>query len=252
MSTEIEKTIPSLARPTAKSVPLTLAAAVAVSIIIGLLAAIYYQAWGVVLTLFAGISAAVGLVVFQFGELERYITGKHANFDWNTVGADIQRQTLNAEICEIAKHLGAKGDQYTELLSTYIVAQDLALRQIQQEQKTSLMRQVNIDRVSFDAVLPGPNRLTCVEVSFLVKPEVRQEKIDAMLKKIARVTRSFEAAKVGLELRLLFVLVTQLTSDEEVELRLSLARGRFAATSADIDIRILNFEELQQVFLSDK
>jgi hypothetical protein len=45
MSTEFEKTIPSFARPTAKFIPVTLAAAIAVCLIIGLLAAVYYQAW---------------------------------------------------------------------------------------------------------------------------------------------------------------------------------------------------------------
>jgi hypothetical protein len=203
--------------------------------------------------LFAGISAAVGLVVLQFGELERYVTGKRVNFEWDTVRPDIQRQILNDEIEEIAKHLDVEHEQYNDLLLTYIVAQDLALRQIQQEQKASVMRQISIDRVSFDAVVPGANRLTCIEVSFLVKPELRQEKIDAMLRKIARVGKSFEVRKIGLEPHLLIVLVTQLGPDDESRLRASLARKRFAEMSVDcVEIRFLDFESLQKNFLGDE
>jgi len=251
MNPEFEKTIPSLARPTAKNVPLTLAAAVIVSLVIGLLASVYYQAWAAVAVLFVGVAALVSLLVLQFGELYRFATDKRTNFVWKAVSPEIQRQTLNAEIEQIAKHLQIEADESGELLSTYIVAQDLALRQVQQGHKAAMVRHASVGRVSFDAIVPEANRLTCVDVSFLITPELRQDKIDAMLKKIAYVGTQFDAEKIGLELRLVIVLVTQLDTDDESKLRTSLSQKRFASTTAGVDIRFFNFEELQRTFLSE-
>jgi hypothetical protein len=251
MSTQIEKTIPSLARPTAKSVPIVLAAAVVLSLVAGLLASVYYQAWMAVAVLFIGIAALLALLVLQFGELLRFAAGKQSEFAWTVISPDVQRQTLNTEIEQIAKQLQIEGNERSELLSTYIVAQDLALRQVQQEYKAVMARHAAIDRVSFDALIPEANRVTCVESIFLIAPELPQDKIDAMLKKIARVSKAFDAGKVGLDLRLLIVLVIQLDSAGETTLKASLKQRRFASTAADIDIRIFDFEELQSSFFSD-
>ena len=251
MSTDIEKTIPSLARPAAKSVPIALAGAISFSLVAGLLAAVYYQAWMAVSVLFIGIAALIALIVLQFGELLRFATGKRSDFIWTAVGPDIQQQMLSAEIEQIAKHLEFDGEDCGELLSTYIVAQDLALRQIQQEHKTAMIRHVAIDRVSFDAVISGANRVTCVEAAFLVTPELQQDKLDAMLKKMTYVGKLFDAEKIGLELRLVVALVTQLDSDDETKLRTSLGQKRFASTTGDVDIRFFDFEELQRTFLSE-
>lgn len=246
-----EKTIPTLARPTAKHIPLTLAAAVAACLIGGLLAAVYYQAWAAVAILFIGVAAFLSLLVLQFGELYRFATGTRTNFTWKPVSADVQRQMLNAEVEQIAKHLQLERDESGEILSTYVVAQDLALRQVQQEYKAPMIRHANVSRLAFDALIPGNNRLTCVDVSFLVTPELRQDKIDAMLNKIAHVSKVFEAEKIGLDLRLVVVLVTQLDADAETVLRSSLRQKRFSSTIADIDIRIFDFEDLQRAFLSE-
>jgi len=251
MNPEFEKTIPSLARPTAKHVPLTLAAAVAFCLVAGLLASVYYQAWAAVAILFVGVAALLSLLVLQFGELYRFATGKRTNFAWTPVGPDVQRQMLDAEVEWIAKHLQPESDENGEILSTYVVAQDLALRQVQQEYKAAMVRHANVGRVAFDALIPGNNSLTCVDVSFLVTPELRQDKIDAMLKKLAHLSKVFEAEKIGLELRLIVVLVTQLDAEAESVLRSSLRQKRFASTTADIDIRIFDFEDLQRTFLSE-
>jgi len=251
MNAEFEKTIPSLARPTTKQIPLTLSAVVAVCLIFGLLAAVYYQAWATVAILFVGVAALVALLVLQFGELYRFATGKRTNFAWKAVSPEIQRQTLAAEVEQIARHLQIGPDGSGELLSTYIVAHDLALRQVQQEYKAAMVRHAEVGRVSFDALIPEANRLTCVDVSFLIVPELRQEKIDAMLKKITCIGKIFDAEKIGLELRLVIALVTQLDSDDESKLRASLKQKRFASATDGVDIRFFDFEELQRTFLSD-
>ena len=91
MSTDIEKTIPSLARPAAKSVPIALAGAVAFCLVVGLLASVYYQAWAAAAVLFVGIAALIALVILQFGELLRFATGKRADFVWMHIAPEIQR-----------------------------------------------------------------------------------------------------------------------------------------------------------------
>ena len=47
------------------------------------------------------------------------------------------------------------------------------------------------------------------------------------------------------------VLVTQLSSDEEEKLRDMLSIRRFTDTPVDIDIRMLDFEMLQKVYVSE-
>jgi hypothetical protein len=50
----------------------------------------------------------------------------------------------------------------------------------------------------------------------------------------------------------MLVLVTQLTPDEEELLRGMLVSRRFSDTPVDIDIRMLDFEMLQKVYLSEQ
>ncbi len=49
----------------------------------------------------------------------------------------------------------------------------------------------------------------------------------------------------------MLVLVTQLTRDEEEQLRGVLISRRFTDTPVDIDIRLLDFEELQKIYVTD-
>lgn len=170
---------------------------------------------------------------------------------WDAAMPEIQRQNVNLEVRELARLLGVGGDQLADLLSAYIVAEDLALRQIQQEENLPLMRHVSIGKTPFDAILVDQDLITCVEVSFLVVPDVRQEKVESMLKKVARAKTNLAELKSRLRLRLMLVLVTQLTADEEEILRGMLVTRRFSDTPVDIDIRLLDFEMLQKVYVSE-
>ena len=145
--------------------------------------------------------------------------------------------------------LKVQDEQLTDLLSAYIVAEDLALRQIQQEENLPLMRHVSIGKTPFDAILIDQDLITCIEVAFLVVPDVRQDKIESMLKKIAQAKKNLAEMKSRLRLRLMLVLVTQLTVDEEEQLRAILMTRRFSDTPVDIDIRLLDFEMLQKVYV---
>ncbi|MEP6787562.1 MAG: hypothetical protein ABJB40_03965 [Acidobacteriota bacterium] len=170
---------------------------------------------------------------------------------WDAADTEIQRQNINVEVRELARVLNVGDDQLGDLLSAYIVAEDLALRQIQQEENLPLMRHVQIGNSSFDAILVDRDLITCIEVSFLVVPDVRQERIESMLKKINQAKKDLIEMKSRLRLRLMLVLVTQLTAEEDEHLRGVLVGRRFSDTPVDIDIRLLDFELLQKVYVSE-
>jgi hypothetical protein len=170
---------------------------------------------------------------------------------WDSSSPEIQRQNVNVEVRDLAKVIGVGDDGLTDLLSAYIVAEDLALRQIQQEENHPLMRHVSVGRVPFDGILVDQDLITCIEVAFLVAPDIRSERIDAMLKKVAQAKKDLAEMKSRLRLRLMLVLVTQLSSDEEEQLRGILVSRRFTDSPVDIDIRLLDFEMLQRVYVSE-
>ncbi|MFN2500898.1 MAG: hypothetical protein ABR530_02675 [Pyrinomonadaceae bacterium] len=170
---------------------------------------------------------------------------------WDGAMPEIQRQNVNLEVRELARLLNVGKEQLPDLLSAYIVAEDLALRQIQQEENLPLMRHVSIGKTPFDAILADQDLITCIEVAFLVVPDVRQEKIESMIKKITQAKRNLAELKSRLRLRLMVVLVTQLTAEEEELLRAMLVTRRFSDTPVDIDIRLLDFEMLQKVYVSE-
>ena len=171
--------------------------------------------------------------------------------NWDTAMPEVQRQNVNVEVRELARLLGVGGDSLTDLLSAYIVAEDLALRQIQQEENKPLMRHVSIGRMPFDGILVDQDMITCIETAFLVVPDVRQEKIEAVLKKITQAKKNLAEMKSRLRLKLMLVLVTQLSEDEVEQLRGMLITRRFTDTPVDIDIRLLDFEMLQKVYVSE-
>lgn len=170
---------------------------------------------------------------------------------WDAAMPEIQRQNVNVEVRELARVLGVGGDGLGDLLSAYIVAEDLAMRQIQQEENLPMLRHVQIGATPFDAIVIDQDLITCIEVAFLVVPDVRQDRIESMLKKVTQAKKNLATMKSRLRLRLMLVLVTQLTAAEEDQLRGVLITRRFTDTPVDIDIRLLDFEMLQKVYVSE-
>ena len=56
---------------------------------------------------------------------------------------------------------------------------------------------------------------------------------------------------VAMNARLMVVLVTQLNFEDEDGLRKSLDTKRFPGTPVDVDIRLLDFEALQRIYVTD-
>ena len=198
-------------------------------------------------------AGALGIVVVlnQAAMRKSAATDDRKFIRWDAAMPELQRQNVNLEVRELARLLGVGGDSLTDLLSAYIVAEDLALRQIQQEENLPLMRHVQIGGSAFDGILVDSDLITCIEVAFLVSPDVRQEKIEAIIKKVSLAKTKLAEQKSRLRLRLMLVLVTQMTQDEEESLRGMLVTRRFTETPVDIDIRMLDFEMLQRVYVSE-
>jgi hypothetical protein len=171
--------------------------------------------------------------------------------DWETAQPDIQRQNLKIEVVELSRILEVGSEQISDLQSAYIVAEDLALRQIQQEENVPLMRHVTIGKAPFEAVMVKGDLVTCIDVSFLVVPDVRQEKLNATMRKIGVVKKTFGEMGIQLKVRLMMVLVTQLTPEDDDRLRAVLSKHRFEETPVDIDIRLLDFESLQKIYVTE-
>lgn len=191
-------------------------------------------------------------ILISVAERRRLDTVDDRKFiQWDAAMPEVQRQNVNVEVRELARLLNVGSDQLTDLLSAYVVAEDLALRQIQQEENLPLMRHVSIGKMPFDGILVDQDLVTCIEVSFLVVPDVRQEKIESMLKKITQAKKNLFEMKSRLRLRLMLVLVTQLSQEEEEQLRGVLVTRRFTDTPVDVDIRLLDFEMLQKVYVSE-
>lgn len=163
---------------------------------------------------------------------------------------EVQRQNLNVEVGELCRRLEVDSGQLSEMQSAYIVAEDLALRHIQFEENAALIRHVSIARVPFDAVLLKGDCLICCDVAFLVTPDLRQEKIDAMIRKASAVRKTVEESVPSFETRLMAILITQLSQDEADQLRHELSTRRFSKIPVDIDIRLLEFETLQGIYIA--
>lgn len=199
------------------------------------------------LVLFPVIGFAVSLWLIL--RLARKVAvGENDNLiNWRIMRPENQRRKLNAEVLEIAETLTATPEQLTDLRSAYIVAEDLALRRIEQESKTSLLRHVVIETAEFDAVLVNEDVVKCIEVVFLVNPNVSQQKINVILRKVGFVKKLFDKTRPGTKLILQLLLITQFDSESELQLR-STVSSQLSATPVDVDIRIFDFEELQKTF----
>lgn len=199
--------------------------------------------------------AFIAAIVFSAGQFLSFQRNAarmdRRRLDWETAQPDIQRQTLKLEVIELSKILEVGSEQISDLQSAYIVAEDLALRQIQLDENVPLMRHVMIGKTPFEAIMVKGDVVSCIDVSFLVVPDLRQEKIDAMMRKIAIVKKTFADMEIGMKVRLMMVLVTQLTPEDDDRLRAALGKQRFEETPVDIDIRLLDFESLQKIYVTE-
>lgn len=250
MIKQSERTLVNFARPSSNYLVLAIGVIVLICLVIGLISAVSSQS--TIAAVLFGVST-FGLVVFLLLNLNHWkrlaVGEQHKSLSWEVDLPESQRLKLNQEVKELAEILEIPDEQMSDLLSAYIVAEDLALRQIQQEARLPLMRHVQIGNTPFDGVLVKNDLITCVEVTFLVTPKISKEKINQVLQKISLPVKSLKNLKTKARLRLLLVMVTQLDEAQENQLRdLIVERFKTSSTPVDVDIRLLDFEELQKIY----
>ena len=220
---------------------------VLVCLLIGLVSSAGAGSFGLAALFLVSALALVFFLWTNVSEWKNARRGSDRQLAWDIDLPESQRLKLNAEVIHLAKILDISQEQLSDLLSAYIVAEDLALRQIQQEARVPVMRHVQIGETPFDGVIVKNNLVTCIEVTFLVTPNISQEKINQILNKMAATETAFKSLKVDAKMRLLLVLVTQLDGAGEAQLRASLVK-KFGETPVDVDIRLLDFEALQRIY----
>ena len=197
---------------------------------------------------FAGLIFATGFIFRHSQRL--FALSKNDGMLSQLMSPENQRRKLNNEIIELAKLMDIPEEQLGDLRAAYILAEDLALRQVEQEKKQPLKRHIKVGEAEFDAVFISRDILTFVEVIFLVTPHVSQKKIDAVFGKINTVKKNFLHIRKHSKFRLLLALVTQLDESATADLRSSLTQ-KFTETPVDVDIRFFDFEELQKIFTEE-
>ena len=207
------------------------------------------QLWTLIGLLFAfpvfGLTVITWLILYHGSKLS--VSRDTEKINWNILSAKKQKDHINKEVARLAKEMKIPHEQLSDLRSAYIVAQDLALRKIQQEVKTTLLRHVYIGNAQFDAIASDQDLITCVQVTFLVNPAIGQEKINSILEKVSSARASINRIREDTRIRLLLVIATQLDSAEETQLRSSLV-SKFSSTPVDVDIRLLDFQGLQKTY----
>jgi len=192
-----------------------------------------------------GLLLSIWLILRHFRKL--FVNEKDDEVPWLIMSPEKQQLKLNREVRELSEILGIPESQMSDLRSAYIVAEDLALRNIEQETDVSLKRHLSLERAEFDAVLINQDLIKCIEVSFLVVPDISQDKINSILKKIDSTKRILRKIRPHTKLVLLLALVTQLDQADETQLRSTIS-DKFANTPVDVEITWFDFETLQKTF----
>lgn len=207
------------------------------------------QVWFLIafLVLFSvfSISVVTWLVLKQTRQIA--FAERDGAIDWRTTSPEKQKRRLSLEVRELGAILKLDESQLADLRAAYIVAEDLALRRVQNESGVPLLRKVTLGAADFDAVLIDGELVICVSMIFLVRPSIPQEKINRLLREAAIARNALEEFREGSRIRLLLLLVTQLDRKDESKLRSTVA-DLFKATPVNVDIRWMDFQKLQGLY----
>lgn len=254
MEQELDSSFEVFTKPASSYPHILLGGGVAFLLFVGLGIAVSASMWPLVAVFTLSL---VGLAIYSWISFDKIrglsALGNIGHLNWETALPDIQRENLNLEVIELSRILDVDLDQISDIQSAYIVAQDLALRQIQHEEGSPMLRNVSLESVPFDAVMIKGNELLCCDVSFLVSPEVNQEKIDAVFRRVAVVKQNIESKNIGFDVKPLLILITQLNTEDDAYLRRKLTSREFKQNMPfdKTDIKLVDFERVQKVFITN-
>ncbi len=154
---------------------------------------------------------------------------------------------LSAFADEAIASTGYQPDEATlqEMCTTYLVAGDLALRQLGLEYPDGLRRHVAIADTPFDGVVTEAERLFAIEVKLLPTGDLRQEILNSVLERAEQTARRLTRTAPQKKFMLLLLLVVAATAEEREHLRENMIR-RLSAATIDVDLVIYDYNELHR------
>lgn len=186
-----------------------------------------------------------------------------AEMSLNTLTPDQQRRKLNSEVSSIisaitqsnngdGKKKAAEEPQRADIRTAFIVAEDLALRQLELEYGDTFMRHAALEGVPFDGVWVNTDKIAGIEVKFLDVPLLPQESVDSLLDKAEYAAARLKRTRPDAAFSFVLTLVTQLSAEEQTKLRMGL-ENKFALTPVKkIELKVYDFDNLQNTFTSDE
>jgi hypothetical protein len=211
------------------------------------------QRWLLTIFLLLFPTAGLGLSIWLILRHNRKLAvgTNDEDFSWQLMNPEQQRRKLNIEVNMLAALMPNQDYLLSDLRSAYIVAEDLALRNIEQEQQVPLMRHVLVEGVPFDGVAFKQDKVYCVDVTFCLTPHLSQEKATTFLDKVDYAAKRIQKLRPGSKMHLIVALVTQLSPEGEVRLKNSLVEKFSGASIPAVDIQLLDFENLQNNFTAE-
>lgn len=200
----------------------------------------------VILLLFIPLSGLLLATKLILGNLQN-LSRSRENELWQLMSLDEQKRKFREKIQRISANVNLTEAQIKDLQIDYLAAEDLALRQIEQERKIPLSRRAKVAGEEFDAIFISRNALTLIEIVLLTEPNFQPTEFFGILKKIAPVKRKSVRFGFDAKIKILLIIVKHYESDDDDELRSSLI-DIFASTPVNADIRFFDFEALRKNF----
>lgn len=190
-------------------------------------------------------------------------TPNDADMSLSTLTPEQQRRKLNLEVSSILSGIAqaheSNGNGSTEIphrneiRMAYIVAEDLALRQLEIEYGDTFMRHASLEGVPFDGVWVNSNKISGIEVKLLDVPFLAQEVVDSLLDKAEYAASRLKHTRPDATFCLVLALVTQLNEEDQVKLRIALENKLFALSPIKkVEVKPFDFDFLQSAFMADR
>jgi hypothetical protein len=136
------------------------------------------------------------------------------------------------------------------LASKFLLVEDLALRQLEAELQTPILRQVMVAgpdfRLSFDGMIQNPQQLVVIDVKYLATPNPPLSNIQAALYRFSEF-RSMYSAKDYKTFKAILVFVTEF-SGEELERFKKRILKRIKSEVVPTEFRFYSLKELKERF----